>query len=89
MLSKEEIENEFTNEVIRKVAKKDEWHDRLPNLIKDEISERIDHWVGLGRSTNSYTKETKEYLEQLKRAIYLVTKKHFIKHDIDNGNRSK
>ena len=89
MLTEEEIKTEFTNEVTRKVSKIEDWHNKLPNIIKDEINGRLDHWIGIARPTNGYTKETKEYLEKLKRAIHLVTKKHYINHDIDNRNRSK
>ena len=84
MLTIEEIETEYSNENIRKTNKQFEWHDRLPAIIEKELSERINHWIGVARPNNLYTKETEELLESLKRSIYLTTRKHLRNHDKDN-----
>jgi len=83
-LDEKQIETEYTNEVIRKTGDQHGWHDRLPTIIKKELTDHIDRWIGLGRIQNVSTKETRQLLEKYKKAIYLVTKRHLKNHDKNN-----
>ncbi len=84
MIDDQQIEKEFSNEITRKTFEAKGWHDRLPKIIERELNNRLNHWIGIARPKNIFTKETKEFLEELKSAIYLTTKKHFEDHDKDN-----